>query len=380
MWKKTNEVQEREKLVRDWLTGDWTMPALSKRYGVSEKTGWKWVSRFNDEGWSGLEDRSRARKTQGARVAERMEQQIIQLRRRHPDWGAVTIRSKLIRLRRRNVPAASTIGQVLKRNGLVTPRTKRSKTPPYTQPLAHAREPNDVWCIDFKGWFRTRDGRRCDPLTVTDARSRYLLLCRAVRDIEGSEVKAWLERAFAEYGLPKAIRSDNGTPFGSTGLCGLSELAVWLVRLGITPERIQPGRPDQNGRHERFHKTLKQACCNPPAGNRRAQQRAFNRFQHEYIFERPHSSLGGLYPADVYRGSPLVLPAKLPEIRHPDGAVVRRVRTTGDIKWRGHFVFVSKTLRGQTIALVPEDTRYWTLHFGSLILGTLDDAIPAVLK
>lgn len=302
-------------------------------------------------------------------------------RQRHPEWGPVTIRYKLQHTHAaEDVPAASTIGLILQRYELTTPRKRRSKAPPYTKPLAHAQQPNDVWCIDFKGWFRTRDGLRCDPLTLTDACSRYLLLCRAVRSTDGAEVRRWLDRAFEEYGLPAVIRSDNGPPFASVGLGGLSELAVWLVRHGVTPERIDPGRPDQNGRHERFHRTLASACCKQPAGNRTAQQRAFNQFQHMYNTERPHASLDGRCPADVYRRSPLVLPAKPPAIEHPAGALIRSVRSTGEIKWRGQLVFVSSALRGQTIGLLREDARYWTIYLGSLILGTLDDAMSAVLR
>lgn len=357
------------------------MPQLSRRYAVSPKTGWKWVKRFEEGGVSALNDRSRAPHKQAGTISARVVKKIVALRQRYPHWGPVTIRDKLCRESpHANWPAASTIGAILKREGLITPRGRRRKTPAYTQPLAHAKAPNDVWSIDFKGWFRTRDGLRCDPLTVTDAHSRYLLVCRAVSRTNGFEVKRWLEQAFAEHGLPRAIRSDNGAPFATSGLGGLSRLSVWLLRLGITHERIEPGHPEQNGRHERFHKTLNQACCDPPAGNRRAQQRAFNRFRHEYNYERPHRALGGLYPVDVYRNSPLALPEKLPEMRYPQDVAVRRVRSSGEIRWRGELVFISAALQGQTVALKRECSRYWTICYGALILGTLDDAIPAVLK
>jgi transposase InsO family protein len=381
MWKKTDEVQERERFIRDWLSGDWTMETLVGRYGISEKTGWKTVRRFAEEGKPGLRNRSRAPKKQAGQTTPDVEVAIVRVRQRFPKWGAVTIRAKLVLESGHNRwPALSTIGEVLKRHGLVTPRRRRTKTPPYSAPLAHAEEPNDVWCIDFKGWFLTRDGLRCEPLTVTDAHSRYLMVCRAMRGINGLEVRHWLTEAFKRYGLPKAIRSDNGTPFASRGLGGLSALSCWWIRLGITPERIAPGRPDQNGRHERFHKTLKEQCENLPAGNRTAQQRAFNRFQTIYNEERPHAALGGVYPASVYHRSPRRMPASLPDTAYSEGVELRRVRSNGDIKWRGELVFVSEALVGQTIALQQENSRYWTIFFGSLVLGTLDTSIPRVSR
>jgi hypothetical protein len=240
------------------------------------------------------------------------------------------------------------------------------------RPLAHAEQPNSVWCADFKGWFLTGDGRRCDPLTITDAYSRYLIRCRHVAKADGPHVREVFAAAFREHGLPDAIRTDNGTPFASTGLAGLSRLAVWWLRLGIRPERIQPGEPQQNGRHERFHLTLKQATATPPSPSLRSQQLAFTRFQNEYNRVRPHEALGQRPPSEFYRPSPRPFPERLPHLAYPFASVLRRVSPAGHISWVRHQIYLSVLLEGEDVALRELDGDLFEVHFGPQLLGWID--------
>jgi len=269
-------------------------------------------------------------------------------------------------------PAASTIGELLHRHGLAVPRRRRMVTPADISPFVNCVGPNDTWCIDFKGWFRTRDGRRCDPLTISDAYSRYLLRCQAVRRADTRCVRPLLEASFREYGLPLSVRSDNGPPFASRSVAGLSRLSIWFIKLGIKPERITPGRPCENGRHERMHGTMQREACQPPEANRRAQQRRFDDFRRVYNQERPHEAIANATPAMIYRPSPRLYPARLPEMIYPDHWQVRKVRQTGEIRWRGASVFISEVLTGEPIGLNESADGLWQPHFGQLHLGTLD--------
>jgi len=251
-------------------------------------------------------------------------------------------------------------------------RKGRRRTAPWSQPFVQAGQPNDLWCIDFKGWFHTRDGVRVDPLTVEDASSRYLLACHGLRQPRGPQVRRVLERAFREYGLPRAIRTDNGPPFASVGLGGLSTLAVWWVKLEILPERTEPGHPEQNGRLERLHRTLKAETASPPQSTWQRQQRAFQDFRSSYNQERPHEALGQQPPARRYRPSVRPYPKRVDSPEYEAGMTVRRVRTNGEIKWNGGRVYLSEALCGEPVGLMPQDDRYWTIHFGPLQIGLLD--------
>src|SRR5690349_8105852 len=233
-------------------------------------------------------------------------------------WGPRKLKAVLEReWPRVNWPAASTMGELLRREGLVVPRKKRRRVDPYSTPFAAADAPNRVWCGDFKGWSRTQDGTRIDPLTISDACSRYLLRCQAVEKTDTARVQAVFEAAFREYGLPEAIRTDNGAPFASRAIAGLSRLAIWWMKLGIRPERIQPAHPEQNGRHERMHLTLQQETMSPMAANRRAQQHRFDQFRYEYNQQRPHQALQMHTPASCYTASPRVFPVRLREPEYP---------------------------------------------------------------
>jgi len=272
----------------------------------------------------------------------------------------------------RRWPACSTIAEILKRHGLVRPRNRRRRTPPYTEPFAEAIDPNAVWCVDFKGWFRTADGVRCDPLTLTDACSRYLLDCRALTKTDTEAVQTAMERTFRQQGLPWAIRTDNGAPFASRARCGLSRLSVWWLKLGIIPERIAPGHPEQNGRHERMHLTLKGETASPPAGTRIGQQRRFNRFRCEFNADRPHEALGMRTPASVYRRSSRPYPRGGPQWEYPRGMTLRRIYDGGRFRWHSEGVFLTHALTGELVGLCPLDDRYWQVWAGPLEVGVLD--------
>lgn len=349
------------------------MTELCRQFEISRQSGYKWLRRSQSEGEGGLEDRSRSARHHPNQTAAGVEQQVLQLRREHPSWGA---RKLLFRLRNQHPttvwPAASTIGEMLKREGLVVGRRIRRKTPAYTQPLGHAQEANDVWCADFKGWFRTLDQQRIDPLTMSDAASRYLLRCQVVEKTDTARVQAIFEAAFREYGLPLAIRTDNGAPFATRAICGLSPLSVYLMKLGIVPERIQAGHPEQNGRHERMHRTLKAETAQPPAAHRRAQQRAFDHFRQVYNEQRPHQALGMKTPASCYQPSPRAYPSRLPTPEYDSTMVVRKVGPCGTFGWKGEKVFLSETLPNEPIGLEAIEDDFWLVYFAAFPIALFD--------
>jgi transposase InsO family protein len=294
-WMETDPVSERVRFISAWLSREESVSALAIRFGVSRKTAYKWIGRYAAEGPSGLAARSSAPVTQAAQTPPKIVTAILRLRRKHPAWGPRKLRARLqLDDPKTKWPADSTIGDILKREGLVRPRKLRRRVPPAQHPFRGADAPNDVWCIDFKGFWKTGDGVRVLPFTVTDAMSRYLLVCQAVEHPDFETVWPILVRAFKEYGLPRAIRSDNGPPFGAVAAGGLSRLAVNFVRMGITPERITPGKPQENGRHERMHQTLKREAATPPSLTAKAQLARLERFRQIFNEERPHEALAGL--------------------------------------------------------------------------------------
>ena len=284
-WKETSAESERMRFIELKATGAGTVADLCRWFGISRKTAYKLIGRYEAHGRDGLRDRSRAPHRHANATPRDVAERIVKAKRTHPSWGP----KKLVAWLRSGEPdvawpAPSTASGILDRAGLVKRRKRRRRSSPWGEPFAHARRPNDVWSIDFKGWFRTGDGTRIDPLTTQDAASRYLLVCEGLERPTGPEARRALERAFREYGLPRVIRTDNGPPFAGTGLGSLSPLAVWWVKLGIVPERIEPGRPEQNGRLERLHRTLKAETASPPMANRKRQRRAFDRFRQSYNF------------------------------------------------------------------------------------------------
>jgi len=372
-WKASSVVDERMRFVLEYERGLHTMTDLCAIYDIARETGYYWLRRYEQGGLEALRDRGRAPQRHPNQTPERVEEAVLELRRAHMSWGPRKLKRVLEReAPNRAWPAASTIGAMVAREGLVVPRKKRRRTPPYTEPFASADAPNRVWCADFKGWFETQDGKRVDPLTISDACSRYLLRCQQVEKTNTEQVRAIFEAAFRECGLPQAIRTDNGAPFASRAIAGLSRLAVWWMKLGIVPERIAAGHPEQNGRHERMHRTLKQETASPPAADPRAQQRAFDRFRREYNEERPHEALGQTAPAQHHAPSPRRYPARLQSPVYPPDYQVRRVRHNGEIKWAGESIFLSTPLIGELVGVKETDTGDAKLYFGPVPLATID--------
>ncbi len=372
-WKASSVMEEKLRFVFEYELGERSMTELCQRYAIARETGYVWLRRYRQTGAAGLIEHSRAAHRHGNQTPEGLEQLVLELRQAHMRWGPRKLKWVLERDEPgRNWPAASTIGALLKREGLVVARKKRWRTAPYTEPLAHAEEANRVWCADFKGWFRTADRQRIDPLTISDARSRYLLRCQAVEKTDTARVQAIFEAAFREYGMPEALRTDNGPPFASRAVAGLSRLAVWWIKLGIVPERIAAGHPEQNGRHERMHRTLKQEAAQPPAANRREQQRTLDSFRQEYNEVRPHEALAMQTPAAIYQPSARTFPERVPEPQYPETMLVRSVRPQGNFRWKKHDVFLSEVLWGERIGLLPEDDRWFTIYFAHLPLARFD--------
>jgi putative transposase len=370
-WRETCPMKERIGFVAELERGERTMTELCRVFGISRKTGHKWWTRYRQGGVPGLEDRSRAPHTRVQLVGEPVKAALLQLRERHPDWGPRTLLGWLARHRSElALPAASTAALLLKRHGLIKARRASRARTPYGAPFVVALAPNELWSADFKGQFRTGDGRYCYPLTVSDAYSRYLLCCRGLPQPRFSLVQPWFERVFREYGLPTAIRTDNGAPFASSALGGISRLSLWWLKLGIVPERIRPGHPQHNARHERLHGTLKRACA--PRANLPAQQRAFELFRHDYNTERPHQALAGRTPHMCYSASLREYPRRLPGFTYPRGFEQRRVMPSGSIGWIGRKWYVAGLLAGETVGLYPIADGIWRIHVGPLAVGILD--------
>jgi transposase InsO family protein len=372
-WRASGVVDQRKKFVQEYESGEWTMAELCRIYEISRESGYKWLKRSQEQGDGGLEDRSRAPARHPNQTKPLIERQLLALRQRHGTWGA---RKLLARLQDKQPkvawPAASTIGALLKREGLTVPRRRVRKIPLYTQPFQQAMEPNQLWCADFKGWFRTKDGQRVDPLTISDAASRYLLRCQVVGKTNTEQVLAIFEASFRQYGLPAAIRTDNGPPFASKAIAGLSTLSLYWMKLGIIPERIAPGHPEQNGRHERIHRTLKAETAQPPAAHPRGQQESFDQFRPIYNEQRPHEALAMKTPASCYTPSSRCYPARVPQPEYDSGLEVRRVGLGGQFKWKGNKIFISETLRNEPIGLELIEEDHWLVYFASFPIALFD--------
>lgn len=370
-WKEICYMDERLAFISDWLRGELPMTVLCESYAISRKTGYKWTARYRDEGAGGLHDRSRAPHCHGRRMAAEIAEAVLALRRQRPHWGPRKLRAWLLREHPGTAwPAASTMGDLLREHGLSQPRRQRRRALPVSQPFGAITAANDVWCIDFKGWFRTRDGQRCDPLTITDGHSRFLLVCQIIPP-RTDPVRAVVTRAFRRYGLPLAMRSDNGAPFAGPGAAGLSRLSVEWVKAGIALQRIAPGQPQQNGRHERLHRTLKAETAKPPAASAGQQQARFDRFRRDFNGNRPHEALGQHTPASAYRPSPRPYPQRLEQPWYDAEHAVRQVRHNGSIKWGGDFIFISETLKGEPVGIAETDKGDWIVRFADIELGII---------
>ena len=373
-WLETEPMKERVRFMVDLESGLYSMTELCGRYEISRKTGYKWAERYCWEGVDGLRDRSRAPKGCSHRTPEPLVEALLALRRSHPRWGP---RKLLAYLKKRQPkkawPARSTAGDILRRHGLVTPRRRPRGIVAPRAALIEPRAPNDVWSVDFKGQFRLGCRDLCYPLTMADGLSRYLLSCRGLPSTAGAGVQPVIERVFREYGMPLAMLSDNGSPFASKALGRLSRLSVWWIKLGIQPLLIAPGHPEQNGRHERMHRTLKEETARPPKATFGAQQRAFGCFRREYNDERPHEALEDRTPAELYSPSRRAYPHQVPEVEYPGHYEVRRVSSNGQIKWQGQMLFVSEVLAGEPVGLEETDDGIWSLNFASLLLARFDE-------
>jgi transposase InsO family protein len=369
-------MEQRQKLIDILDTGLISVTEACRLFSVSRKTAYKWIERFAEEGPVGLEERSRAPKYNPRELSVIMRQRLIRLRTERPTWGP---RKMLAFLAAREpglrLPAASTVGDFLKREGLVRPRRRRTFRAATPTGLHKANAPNDCWCVDFKGDFVV-ENRRCFPLTVTDLYSRFLLGCEALPSTHTDPAMRVFERLFHEYGLPSAIRSDNGTPFASTGLAGLSRLSVWWMRLGIRLERIPPGKPQHNGQHERMHRTLKAETTKPAEATFVAQQRRFDDWREDFNTERPHEALDNAVPAALYTPSQRSMPSKLKEYEYPPHLLLRLVHNQGAIKWKKRHVYVSESLKGQVVGLEELDDKLFALRFLNLELGFFDARGP----
>lgn len=373
-WKELKPMDLKVMFVAEYLTGKHSLSQLCRDYEISRKTGYKWVERYKAEGPSGLDERSRRRHQQTYVVPLAVKQAIIELRSIGETIpGPKKIQSDLIkRFPGQDPPSKTTIYNILKAADLITPRPLRPRVAVYPKPLRKADVPNQLFSADYKGQYLTGAGVWCYPLTIMDHASRFLLACQSMASTNFKETQETFERVFREYGLPERIRTDNGVPFASTGRGGLSQLSIWWLRLGIIPERIEPGRPDQNGRHERMHRTLKSTLPNPPAVAWESQQKHFDRFIQHYNYERGHEALSQKTPASCYSPSPRAYPEKLPEMGYASHIECYRTDSNGMIYRSGLRIYVGHLLKYQTIGMEMLSDDVWAVIFGPVILGQVD--------
>lgn len=373
-WTERSAMDDRLIFIAACLRQDEAMSQLCLRHGISRKTGYKWLGRYKEAGVAGLAVLSSARHTPPPAMDPAVAAALLALRGRQPTWGP---RKLLVELTLDDPgtiwPAASTVGDLLRRTGESKPRRhRRTGEPRSATPLIEPSAPNESWAADFKGWFRTADGVRCEPFTVSDGYSRYLLACQSVPRVTLALVQPILIQLFQTHGLPRALRTDNGNPFARRdGLGGLARLSVWLLKLNVWPDRIQPGRPDQNGRHERMHRVLREDAANPPAATLAAQQTRLDAWRVEYNTRRPHEALGQRCPATLYTPSARAWPASIDDWEYPADHHVRRVLGDGYIKWRDGTVYLSGALRGETVAVARRDDGDWAVRFRGFDLAVL---------
>jgi transposase InsO family protein len=371
---ESSRMERRVGLMQDYDTGAFSVTELCARYGIDRSTFYLWRSRRENGDAHWFEDRSHRPESCPHRTSSEVAAAVIDVRRRFPHFGPKKIRAWLMRMRPDGSwPAASTIGDELKRAGLVSTRRVRRRSVDLPAQLGIPGAPNMEWACDFKGWFRTGDGSRCDPLTVTDTYSRYLLEVRITEQTIAC-VRSSFERLFGEHGLPDAIRCDNGSPFGSDGAGGLTRLSAWWARLGVLPHFIRPSSPQDNGRHERMHRDLKRQTSKPPAATLADQQARFDAFRSHFNEERPHEALGQVPPASLWKASPRQMPDRLEDPWYDADHEVRRVQQSGDIKWRRGRVFVSESLHGELVGTIDQGDGSHLVRFCDIDLGLIDSA------
>ena len=364
-WLTVRPMDAKILFLSDWLRGQESFTHICFRHGISRKTGYKWVKRYQASGLGGLAEQSRRPHRSPHGIPFAVREALIALRNAHVGWGA----KKLLALLAQQhpdweLPSEASVGNILRAEGLTRPRRRRGRVQPCPKPFAPAHEPNDVWSADFKGQFYTRDGTCCYPLTVMDHVSRYLLSCQIIKGTRTRESRRVFKALFERYGLPQRIRTDNGAPFASIGVGGLSQLSVWWIRLGILPERIAPGKPQQNSRHERMHRTLKDETLHPPASNVREQQVRFDVFRKRYNEVRPHESLDQRPPASCYAISSRRLPSRLPAVAYPGHFKRARVNHNGTIWIESVNVYLGYLLRGEHVGLEQIGHELWEVFLG----------------
>ena len=374
-WKESGPMDERQQFVRDAMRDHFTMRELCARYGVSRRVGYKWLARYEAEGRGGLADRSHVPHHCPHKMPATLEALLVAARVAHPFWGA----RKLLRVlqrqhpRRQSWPAASTVADLLARRGLVHKRRARRKPVHPGAVRAVSAAPNELWTADFKGQFRTGDRRYCYPLTLADHHTRDLLACRGVLSTQTVTAKPIFERAFREYGLPIAIHTDNGVPFATQAVHGLSYLNVWWMRLGILHHRSRPGCPQDNGAHERMHRTMKRQAIKPVRANCAAQQRNFDAFRREYNEERPHERLQQETPSSQYAPSPRPYPERCPPLEYPGHFRVKKVTTGGTFRFQQKLLYLANAMVDQQIGLEETDDGIWAIHFNTILLAMFDE-------
>jgi putative transposase len=374
-WLETAPVEERQQFIEDALSDRFTMVELCARYGVSRRIGYKWLDRYHEEGRRGLCDRSRRPHRCPHRLDPGIAELLCEFRLKHPFWGARKLLTVLARRHPRITtwPAPSTAADLLARRGLVKKRRVRR---PHRHPgviTPATAEPNDLWTADFKGEFRTGNGVYCYPLTIADQHTRFLLTCHGLLSTQTVTARPVFERTFREFGLPRAIRTDNGVPFATQAIHGLSYLNVWWMRLGIQHQRIHPGRPQQNGAHERMHRTLKRQATRPVKRTCVAQQRVFNVFRREYNTERPHEYLNQETPGSHYTASPRPFPTRLPPLEYPGHYLVKKVTTGGTFRLHHKLLYIANSLVDQYIGLEETADGVWSIFFNTVLIATLNE-------
>jgi len=372
-------MDQKVQFISDYLRGGLAFAELCGHFGISRKTGYTWLDRYLRQGPEALVDRSRRPRSSPHQTPPAIVNALLESRHKHPSWGAKKL---LALLAKRHpewaLPNRSTVCDILKRHGLVPKQRQTRRIGHPGKPTATGFAPNDLRAADFKGQFKTGNGRYCYPLTVSDHHSRFLLCCHGLPSTAAAGVKPVFTRLFKEYGLPKRIRTDNGVPFATNTLARLSRLSAWWVRLGILPDLIEPGKPQQNGRHERMHRTLKAETTRPPAASMRSQQARFDHFQQIFNVERPHEALDMRTPASCYQPSPRPMPDRLPPLEYPDRFEVRYVSANGGIRWNRAWVNVSITCVGEYVGLEEVDDGIWNVYFGSLLLGRLHERLMRI--
>lgn len=372
-WRVTKVEEQRHEFIQQVRLGDKTITDLCQEFQVSRKTGYKWIHRYEKYGIDGLKDRSRQPHSQPGKTNEEQERKILEVKHDHKNWGPKKILACLeMRYPSADWPSDTTIGNILSKNGLVEPRKIRKRFPSKTEPLSHCKAANDVWSIDFKGWFWTKEGVRCDPLTIVDAHTRFIFCCRKLHSSKEHDVWDAIEEVFYKNGLPKYLRHDNGPPFATNGAGRLSSLSVKLIKAGVIPEWIEPGKPYQNGRHERMHRTLKMEATFPLELTLEEQQRKFHDFIYYYNFERPHEALGQKCPGSIYMASERTWNGKFNSPEYGSEYLVKRIRERGQLSWYGVDIYIGKTLKNEFVGLKEEIDGVWSVYFGPVFLGAID--------